>query len=165
MKLPTTPINSEAADTVGENRDDMALGELEEILGYLLRLAARASDRQVIPVLNANGFTRAEVTTLMIIAYNPDRSLQEIARAVGVELPATQRMVNALLEKGYVTRRRPEHDRRLTLYSATPEGITQMDRVKDLSNLQDRKLIEDLSPKERADLFRMLRKIGRYSGS
>lgn len=141
----------------GEN---MVLGELEDILGFLLRLSARASDRKVIPILSENGFTRVELTTLMIIAYNPDRSLQEIARTVGVELPATQRMVNALLKKGYVVRRRPDHDRRITLYTATPAGHEHMERVKDRSNIEDRKLLAGFSTEERQELFRMLRRIG-----
>lgn len=142
---------------------EMNLGELPEILGYLLRLAARASDRQVLPVLAANGFTRAEITTLMIIAYNPNRSLQEITTAVGVEMPATQRLVNALRKKGYVTQSRPDYDKRITQYQITPSGLEQAERMKDLSNEKDRKLMNGLSEAEKKELFRLLRHVGSYT--
>ncbi len=142
---------------------EMDLGELPEILGYLLRLAARASDRQVLPVLAANGFTRAEITTLMIIAYNPNRSLQEITTAVGVEMPATQRLVNALRKKGYVTQSRPDYDKRITQYQITPSGLEQAERMKDLSNEKDRKLMNGLSEAEKKELFRLLRHVGSYT--
>lgn len=142
---------------------EMDLGELPEILGYLLRIAARASDRQVLPVLAANGFTRAEITTLMIIAYNPNRSLQEITTAVGVEMPATQRLVNALRQKGYVTQSRPDYDKRITQYQITPSGLEQAERMKDLSNEKDRKLMNGLSEAEKKELFRLLRHVGSYT--
>ena len=142
---------------------EMNLGELPEILGYLLRLAARASDRQVLPVLAANGFTRAEITTLMIIAYNPNRSLQEITTAVGVEMPATQRLVNALRKKGYVTQSRPDYDKRITQYQITPSGLEQAERMKYLSNEKDRKLMNGLSEAEKKELFRLLRHVGSYT--
>lgn len=142
---------------------DVDLGELPEILGYLLRIAARASDRQVLPVLSANNFTRAEVTTLMIIAYNPNRSLQEISAAVGVELPATQRLVNSLRKKGYITQSRPAHDKRVTQYQITSEGQVQAERMKNLSNEQDRKLLAGLSVTEKKELFRLLRHVGSYA--
>lgn len=142
---------------------EMDLGELPEILGYLLRIAARASDRQVLPVLTANGFTRAEITTLMIIAYNPNRSLQEITTAVGVEMPATQRLVNALRKKGYVTQSRPDYDKRITQYQVTPSGLEQAERMKDLSNEKDRKLMIGLSEAEKKELFRLLRHVGSYT--
>lgn len=142
---------------------EMDLGELPEILGYLLRIAARASDRQVLPVLAANGFTRAEITTLMIIAYNPNRSLQEITTAVGVEMPATQRLVNALRKKGYVTQSRPDYDKRITQYQITPSGLEQAERMKDLSNEKDRKLMNGLSEAEKKELFRLLRHVGSYT--
>ncbi|MBB6261376.1 DNA-binding MarR family transcriptional regulator [Paenochrobactrum gallinarii] len=142
---------------------EMDLGELPEILGYLLRIAARASDRQVLPVLAANGFTRAEITTLMIIAYNPNRSLQEITTAVGVEMPATQRLVNALRQKGYVTQSRPDYDKRITQYQITPSGLEQAERMKDLSNEKDRKLMNGLSETEKKELFRLLRHVGSYT--
>ncbi|GAA0605276.1 MarR family winged helix-turn-helix transcriptional regulator [Paenochrobactrum glaciei] len=142
---------------------EMDLGELPEILGYLLRIAARASDRQVLPVLSANGFTRAEITTLMIIAYNPNRSLQEITTAVGVEMPATQRLVNALRKKGYVTQSRPDYDKRITQYQITPSGLEQAERMNDLCNEKDRKLIYGLSETEKKELFRLLRHVGSYT--
>lgn len=141
----------------------MNLGELPNILGYLLRIAARASDRQVMPVLAENGFTRAEITTLMIIAYNPNRSLQEINAAVGVELPATQRLVNALRKKGYVTQSRPTYDKRITHYQITPSGIEAAARMKKLSNERDRKLMTGLNEVEKKELLRLLRHIGNYS--
>ena len=141
----------------------MDLGELPEVLGYLLRIAARAADRQVLPVLTANGFTRAEITTLMIIANNPNRSLQEITTAVGVEMPATQRLVNALRKKGYVTQSRPDYDKRITQYKITPTGLKQTERMNDLCNEKDRKLINGLSETEKKELFRLLHHIGNYT--
>ncbi|MGU3575353.1 MarR family winged helix-turn-helix transcriptional regulator [Brucellaceae bacterium C25G] len=142
---------------------EMNLGELPEILGYLLRIAARASDRQVMPVLAANGFTRAEITTLMIIAYNPNRSLKDITNAVGVEMPATQRLVNALLAKGYVTQNRPDYDKRVTHYEITATGLEQAERMKELSNEKDRRLMTGLSEAEKQELLRLLRHIGSYT--
>ncbi|MBS9721623.1 winged helix-turn-helix transcriptional regulator [Tianweitania sp. BSSL-BM11] len=141
------------------------LGELPEILGYLLRLSARASDQLVLPVLRENGFTRAEVTALLIVCYNPDRSLQALARAIGIEMPATQRLLNALHTKGHVTRRNAEHDRRLTLYRATESGHLEAERMKRLSNQQDRRLLEGLTTEEQQELFRLLRHISRPSST
>ncbi|HWD14086.1 MarR family transcriptional regulator [Pseudochrobactrum sp. sp1633] len=142
---------------------DMDLGELPEILGYLLRIAARASDRQVLPVLAANDFTRAELTTLMIIAYNPNHSLQEITAAVGVELPATQRHVNSLRKKGYIIQSRPAHDKRITHYQITPSGLEKAEQLKALANEKDRKLMTGLSEAEKQELFRLLRHVGTYT--
>lgn len=142
----------------------MDLGELPEILGYLLRIALRASDRQVLPVLSANGFTRAELTALIIIAHNPNHSLQEITAAIGVEMPATQRLVNNLLEKGYVTQNRPDYDKRITQYQVTPSGLKQAERIKNLANEQERKLLTGLTEAEKKELFRLLRHIGNFSG-
>ena len=138
----------------------MDLGELPQLFGYLLRIANRASDRQLLPVLGAMGSTRAEFTTLMIIIYNPDSALQEITAAVGVELPATQRLVNSLHDKGYVIRSRPEHDKRFTLYRATAKGLEQAEKMKELAKMADRRLLEDLSPAEQDELFRLLHHIG-----
>lgn len=154
VKMTTHP--SETA------KQALNIGELETTLGYLLRVASRASNRLVEPVMRDHGFTRAELTTLMIIAYNPDCSLLNIARAVGIEPPGTQRLVNALMQKKYIISRKTCLDRRFTLYTVTKAGLNKIDQVKNPCNQQDQSLVAGISNAEIDLLMKLLLKISRH---
>jgi DNA-binding MarR family transcriptional regulator len=94
-----------------------------------------------------------QVRTLRILCLDRDEiSLKELAGVLGLSMPAVSRSVEALVQRGLLTRTEDTEDRRLKQLRATDEARALVDRLLELrfAGLED--FVASLSPRERARL-------------
>ena len=104
----------------------------------------------------AAGLTPPQIWILQTVhAFGPLAS-SELAHELDVALPSLTSAVNHLERMGFLRRSRPPGDRRKVVISISPAGGRKLRRLWDLQRVEDRKVAELLTPKERAELATLL---------
>lgn len=101
----------------------------------------------------------SELWALEYLAGHEEVTMKELSAAVFLQTSSTTSLVDRLLKRGYVQRKRCEGDRRVILVKATQTGKalwTQIAKAKK-SNLT--KLFQTLTESERAQYLEILEKI------
>jgi DNA-binding MarR family transcriptional regulator len=84
---------------------------------------------------------------LVILAERP-HNLTELAEKQAVSLPTMSNSVTTLVERGWVKRVRPAHDRRMVLVELTPAGRGVLNEILRPVEAQVTQLLASLSPAE-----------------
>jgi DNA-binding MarR family transcriptional regulator len=95
---------------------------LSEALAPLWALLNRRSSHELFQVVADLGSSFSQVKMLFLLEDGGEHSVTEIAAALELSLPAVSRAVDGLIEKGYVSRRESEHDRRARIVQLTEHG-------------------------------------------
>jgi DNA-binding MarR family transcriptional regulator len=144
-------VSAAVTDTTPSETFDAAL---EEFFGAVRRGRARAA-RQV----GAGELTLSQFALLGAFDDAQERQVGELAEAAGVAGPTATRMLDGLERRGIVERRPSQSDRRAVSVRLTPEGRRLVERKRKLSREARRALYDSLSPSERAQAERLLRRL------
>jgi len=98
----------------GETRDVAA--RLHSASIRLLRTLRREDD--------GSGLSAPRLSALSVVVFGGPVSLAELAEAEQVRPPTMSRIVDALVQRGFVTREPAPGDRRSVRIMATPDGIS-----------------------------------------
>lgn len=91
-------------------------------IGYLIRRAHQLGGAAMEPVFAAEGLTGMQWSALVSIWFKRGETAAELARDLGHDKGAMTRLVDAVEERGWVTRERTGDDRRRIILRLTPEG-------------------------------------------
>jgi MarR family transcriptional regulator for hemolysin len=109
-----------------------------------------------------SGLTVAQFRTIYCVSQSPQCSLSDVADSIGLSLPAMSRMVDGLVEKGYLNRRTCINDRRHVRLSVTPIGETALRESREMAQAQLAEVVSQLSAgrqKEMIDVMRVVRDV------
>ena len=81
----------------------------------------------------------------------------DLAERLSVSAPSMSTTVNTLVERGWVTRDRDEHDRRIVWITISPEGRRVYEESQSQVATRIAALLETLTPEEREQLASSLR--------
>src|ERR1044072_3935877 len=95
---------------------------LTEALAPLWAYLNRRSSPELFQVLAELNSSFSQVKMLFLLEDNDEHSITEIAENRDRSLPAVSREIDGLLEKGCVTRRESDEDRRSRLIALTDHG-------------------------------------------
>ena len=107
---------------------DQAGFEPERSIGYLIRLIAQATQARTEPVLAAEGLTLTQWQVLLSLHFGRGPTGAALARDLAHDKGAMTRIIDALAERGWLTRERDSGDRRAVRLALTPEGQAVMER-------------------------------------
>lgn len=96
-----------------------------ETLHLMMRLVGREVRRESPPSLPEHQFR-----TLMVIKHYDRASLSSVAEHLGTTLPAVSKVVDQLVDLGYVRRETAPEDRRKSVLSLTEAGEAVIERAK-----------------------------------
>lgn len=105
----------------------------------------RAADLSV-PQFRALGFVRRHAGA----------SLSELAEHLGLTAPATSRLVDGLVARGYVLRQSKPRDRRTLELTASPRGVAMLDSTRERTLADLRERLAPLADADRAALVSAL---------
>ena len=91
-------------------------------IGYLARRAFQLSSLGLDPVFAPEGVTLTQWSALVSIHFDRGNTCAELARDLAHDKGATTRIIDTLVERGWVTRQRHPEDRRVINLSLTPTG-------------------------------------------
>lgn len=135
------------------------IGDLDDSLGFLSRIAQLTIFEQFFEQLGSLGFRPGEFSTLLVIARNPGIRQGLLAEALHIKPAQMSKLIRGFEQRGLVRRSIPDHNRRsveLTLTEAGRELIVQS-RPAFLSHETQKP--ERLTARETEQLKRLLRKL------
>ena len=91
-------------------------------LGYLARRIFQMSSSGLEALFEPEGITLTQWSALVSIFFDRGNTCAELARDIAHDKGATTRLVDTLVERGWVERRRDGDDRRVINLSLTPDG-------------------------------------------
>lgn len=144
----------------GATGEALQLGELSELLGYLLKRAQLKIYEDFLHCVAPLELTPAQFSVLLVLDRNPGRNQTEIANTLGILRPNFVAMIDGLESRDLCTRVRSTNDRRSHILALTDKGRAVLARAKKLvAGKHEARLNELLGPANRAALLAMLTKI------
>jgi DNA-binding MarR family transcriptional regulator len=138
--------------------EGVELGPLGQSPGFLLRLAQLDTFQDFFDAFEGQPVRPGEVTVLMLIGLNPGIRQGVLARALRIKRAHMAKMMRALEEAGLVARAVPPDDRRAVELRLTEAGERHLAQVRGPFARHEGRVVAPLTPRERAELVRLLRK-------
>jgi DNA-binding MarR family transcriptional regulator len=143
-----------------ENGGALQMGELSELLGYVIKRAQLKVFDDFHRCMAPLQLTPAQFSVLLLLDKNPGRNQTEIANTLGILRPNFVSMLDGLESRDLLTRMRSPSDRRSHVLMLTDKGRATLARAKKLVGTRhESRLIELLGPSEHKALLGMMAKI------
>jgi DNA-binding MarR family transcriptional regulator len=116
----------------------------------------KSSSTELFRVVDELGSSFSQVKMLFLLEDGGEHSVKEIAAHLGLSLPAASRAVDGLVERGFVTRRESDQDRRSRLVALSDYGREVVDRLTRARLATLDAFVAEITPEERNDLLTAL---------
>jgi DNA-binding MarR family transcriptional regulator len=130
--------------------------EQEELVSRLMDLFARSLDHQGV-CLETLELTYAQAKLIWRLNAGDTPSLKEAARRCGVDPSNLSGVVDQLTERGLMTSRPAQHDKRVRIVRLTGEGVRMRKRL--LACLAENPAVASLPPARQKQLLEILRSV------
>ena len=130
--------------------------EQEELVSRLMDLFARSLDHQGV-CLESLELTYAQAKLVWRLNAGDTPSLKEAARRCGVDPSNLSGVVDQLTERGLMTSRPAQHDKRVRIVRLTGEGVRMRKRL--LACLAENPAVASLPPARQKQLLEILRDV------
>lgn len=137
------------------------VSDLETHLGYWLRMVSNAVSQSFARRVEAEGVTVAEWVFLRMLWDIDPVAPSLLAGRMGMTKGAISKLADRLIGKALVERRADPVDGRAQILSLTAAGRALVPRLAALADGNDSAFFDTLSPEDRNDLERLLRRIVR----
>jgi len=134
-----------------------ALGLLPGLIGYQLRLAQRAIFADFAETVGEGGISPGLFGVLVVIGENPGLTQQALADAAHLDRSTVVSVIDKLEGRGLVERHAA--DRRSNGLFLAAAGATLLRTLKRKVARHERRVVRDLSGRERAQLVALLQRI------
>jgi DNA-binding MarR family transcriptional regulator len=141
-----------------EPNGEAQLGDLDDLIGFHLRLAQHASFRAFARRVGLCELKPGRFAAMMVIRSNPGITQSELGRAIARDKSSVTPLVRELDKDGLVERRPSTSDRRSVALSLTREGEKILSQLLAHATDHDRQLDAVVGPQKR-ELILLLRKI------
>jgi DNA-binding MarR family transcriptional regulator len=138
---------------------EISFGELEQTIGFHLRLAQQASFQAFARRVGASDLRPGFYATLELIHENPGISQTALSQANGRDKSTLTPVLDALEQRGLVIRERLATDRRSYALRLTMDGVKALKTLRMHAHEHDRMLDELIGPASKEEFLRSLRKI------
>jgi DNA-binding MarR family transcriptional regulator len=157
----TTHPRTHRGVKAAKDRGEVALGVLEQHLGYLIRRFQVWVFQDFIRTLASIDIRPAQYSVLVVIGANPGLSQSGLAETLGIERARLVRLLDRLEKRG-LTRRLPSpRDRRSHALQLTAGGQKILKRATSLAAAHEARLAGKIGAAEREDMLQVLRGFAR----
>lgn len=133
--------------------------DLQALIGYRIQKADLLMVADARTALSGFALSPAKLTALILIRDNPGSDQTALGRALSINRSSAMKLVNVLVDRGWVERR-PGRDLRTNALHLTSVGETQVIEMLDALRQSDTRMTAQLSAEEIATLVRLLGKLG-----
>ncbi|RZA28399.1 MAG: MarR family transcriptional regulator [Proteobacteria bacterium] len=117
-----------AASLIESNDND--IGELNDIVGFHIRLAHGSVNRHFTETFAELELTQKQVSVMWLVDNRPGMSQIELGQRLRMDRATTMTIVNRLQERDYLRRERSETDGRKQALYLTPAGTKALAKAK-----------------------------------
>ena len=128
-------------------------------LGLVFKEVMTSTSHEFFAALDAAGLSFTQVKCLGLLSDADSLSVSALAEELVISLAAASRAVDALVQRGEVTRVEDARDRRSKLVSITPQGRRTFQDLLAVRRAGVERLLADLDPRELEGLAAALRPI------
>ena len=146
-----------AAASNPEEQED--IGELNEIVGFHIRLAHGACYRHFTETFSELELTQKQVSVLWLVDDHPGISQIEVGTRLRMDRATTMTIVNRLQARGFMRREKSETDGRKQALFLTGEGNEALAEAKDCIREHENWLKSRFTDKEIETLMELLARI------
>jgi DNA-binding MarR family transcriptional regulator len=125
---------------------------------YSILGAQREGSRMMAASLRETGLTPAQAEVLEVVKRHGPLTLAELGKLLICETGSPSRLVDTLVQRGYICRERGEHDRRIVTLTLTRDGDQIVEHAVRIGGLRDH-IAAHLTPREIGQLTTLLRKL------
>ncbi|WP_229659682.1 MarR family winged helix-turn-helix transcriptional regulator [Tersicoccus solisilvae] len=125
-------------------------------LAELFHAVSRTMRRRTLAQLEPWGITPHHARALRCVAETEPARLRDLADRLRIAARSATEVVDALQEKGLVTRAPDPHDRRATLVSPTSDGLSLVEQIDAARAERNAEFFGALSTEDRMALQRIL---------
>jgi DNA-binding MarR family transcriptional regulator len=144
----------------GENvAESVKFGPLATWIGFNLRMAQEATFQAFSRRSLEIGESPGRFATLMLIARNPGISQTELSFANGRDKSSLTPVVEDLVRRGLVARKRVDHDRRTYRLNVTAAGKRTLGNMTRCARAHERNLDRIIGRRNRARFLQLLKRI------
>jgi DNA-binding MarR family transcriptional regulator len=147
--VPTTP----------HVEGDEDIGEIQNIVGFHIRLAHGAVYRHFTESFTDIDLTQKQVTVLWLVADHPDIAQTDLAQRMRMDRATTMAIVNRLEARGYLVRGKSPTDARKQTLNLTEAGQEALVAAKDAIRQHEDWLKARFTDKEVERLIELLTRI------
>ncbi|MCB5426586.1 MarR family transcriptional regulator [Altererythrobacter sp. CC-YST694] len=139
--------------------NDAAVGGLNDIVGFHIRLAHGAVYRHFVETFVDLGLTQKQVSVLWLVDELPGVSQIDLGQRLRMDRATTMTIINRLQARDYVRRERSETDGRKQALYLTEEGAKALARAKQAIGEHEEWLKSRFTTEEVEKLVEMLARI------
>lgn len=139
--------------------NDAAVGELNDIVGFHIRLAHGAVYRHFVETFVDLGLTQKQVSVLWLVDELPGISQIDLGQRLRMDRATTMTIINRLQARDYVRRERSETDGRKQALYLTEAGTEALARAKQAIGEHEEWLKSRFTAEEIEKLVEMLARI------
>ena len=134
-------------------------GPLEHWVGFNLRMAQTAAFQAFARLSQEIGVRPGRFATLMLIGKNPGISQTALSRANGRDKSTLTPVLEDLVRRGLVRRKRTRNDRRAYRLMLTPAGDKLLRQLTDCARIHEERLDRIIGARDQAKFVQILRRI------
>jgi DNA-binding MarR family transcriptional regulator len=101
-------------------------------------------------------FSLPQLATILLLEEDGELTIRQVAEILGRPLSTTSRMLDQLVERGLVSRREDERDRRAKLVACTGRGQTLIATLEQRRAESQMAVMDYLTDEERAEVARAM---------
>ncbi|BDA77357.1 MarR family transcriptional regulator [Leptospira kobayashii] len=140
------------------------VSDLKKHIGFWMRIVSNNVSHSFAKKLETQGFTVAEWVVLREMHECKNTIVPSyIADLTGLTRGAISKLVDRLLEKGFVTRKESSNDRRYQEIELTKEAKHLLPKLASIADENDEQFFSVLSLSERKTLTELLRKTAEFN--
>jgi DNA-binding MarR family transcriptional regulator len=139
--------------------EEINFGPLATWIGFNLRMAQEATFQAFSRRSQEIGETPGRFATLMLISRNPGISQTELSHAAGRDKSSLTPVVEGLVRRGLVERRRVSSDRRTYRLNLTPAGKKTLTMLIRCARQHERNVDRVIGRRDRSRFLALLKKI------
>lgn len=147
------------AKTANRRREDDEDYQLEQQIGFLLRLALQRH-YSLFSDYMLEGLTAPQYASMYKLLEVGACSQNQLGRLINIDVATINGIVRRLKAKGFLTSRGDPHDKRRHQIELSAQGKGILQRALPVAKQISAKTLEPLSGSERETLLRLLKKIG-----
>ncbi|SFZ97372.1 Transcriptional regulator, MarR family [hydrothermal vent metagenome] len=132
---------------------------MDESLGFILNRTAISTKMSFNKLIKSHGISPEQWSIIFRVVEKNGINQKELADSTYKDQGNLTRMIDKLVEKGYLIRKLNETDRRAFKLLATDKSKLLVENVVPISNLYNEQLTKDFTENEKVKLIELLNKV------